>query len=326
VAMKRRDVIVLASGGILAWTPFAHAQPSQKVRRVAFLVVDSGTGNVRSALFDVFRDELRRLGYVDGNNLVIERRTAHGQVERLDQLVGELIALKPDVIVAAATPAVAAAQRATSTIPIVMWGVSDAVALGFIESLAHPGRNLTGVASMFSDTVGKSLELLQSILPSAKRVAVLATPSPVRERQIKEAEAAAKALSLEPFPILASLAENLEATFEDMMQKKCDALLVLAGPIEPKFVALAASNKIPAVYQFSAYVELGGLASYGANLAMMGKQTAQYVARILQGAKPAELPVEQPVAFELALNLKTAGALGLTIPPAVIARADKVIE
>jgi putative tryptophan/tyrosine transport system substrate-binding protein len=324
VAMKRRDVIVLASGGILAWTPFAHAQPSQKVRRVAFLVVDSGTGSVRSALFDIFRDELRMLGYVDGNNLVIERRTADGQVERLDQLMGELIALKPDVIVAAATPAVAAAQRATSTIPVVMWGVSDPVALGFIESLAHPGRNLTGVASMFSDTVGKSLELLHSILPSAKRVAVLAQP--VRERQIKEAEAAAKALSLEPFPILAPLAGNLEAAFEDMMQKKCDALLVLAGPIEPKFVALAASNKIPAVYQFSAYVELGGLASYGANLAMMGKQTAQYVARILQGAKPAELPVEQPVAFELALNLKTAAAIGLTIPPAVIARADKVIE
>lgn len=324
--MKRRDVIVLASGGILAWMPFARAQQSQKVRRLAFLVTDSGTGSVRSALFDVFREELRRLGYVDGKNLVIERRTADGHVERLDQLVGELIALRPDVIVAATAPAVAAAQRATSTIPIVMWGVSDAVALGYIESLAHPGRNMTGVASMSPDTVGKSLELLHSILPSAKRVAVLGMPSPMRERLTKEAETSAKALGVEAIPIFAPLPESLEAAFEEIVQKKCDALLVLAGPIEPKLVALAASNKMPAVYQFSTYVELGGLASYGASLSMMGKQTAQYAARILQGAKAAELPVEQPVAFELVLNLKTAAALGLTIPPAVIARADKVIE
>jgi putative tryptophan/tyrosine transport system substrate-binding protein len=208
----------------------------------------------------------------------------------------------------------------------VMWGVGDAVALGFVKSLAHPGGNLTGVATMFSDTVGKSLELLHSILPAAIRVAVLGSSNPTHKRQLAEAEAAAKTLGLVTIPISASSRDDLGRAFETMVQERCDALFVLAGPIEPEIVSQAAGKKMPAVYQFSAYVDLGGLASYGASLALMGKQTAQYTAKIFQGAKPAELPVEQPVAFELALNLKTAAALGLSIPAAVIARADKVIE
>ena len=207
-----------------------------------------------------------------------------------------------------------------------MWGVSDPVALGFIKSLAHPGGNLTGVASMFSDTIGKSLELLHSILPAATRVAVLGSSSPTYKPQLEEAVAAAKTLGLVTIPISAPSPDDLGHAFETMVQEKCDALFVLARPIEPEIVLLAAGKKMPAVYQFSAYVELGGLASYGASLALMGRQTAQYAAKIFQGAKPAELPVEQPVAFELALNLKTAAALGLSIPAAVIARADKVIE
>jgi len=263
---------------------------------------------------------------VDGKNLVIERRAAEAHFERLDQLANELIALRPDVIVAVATPAIAAAQRATATTPVVMWGVSDPVALGFIKSLAHPGGNLTGVASMFSDTIGKSLELLHSILPAATRVAVLGSSSPTYKPQLEEAVAAAKTLGLVTIPISAPSPDDLGHAFETMVQEKCDALFVLARPIEPEIVLLAAGKKMPAIYQFSAYVDLGGLASYGASLALMGRQTAQYAAKIFQGAKPAELPVEQPVAFELALNLKTAAALGLSIPAAVIARADKVIE
>ena len=277
-------------------------------------------------MFEVFRDELRKLGYVDGKNLVIERRAAEGHFERLDPLANELIALKPDAVVAVATPAIAAARRATAITPIVMWGVGDAVALGFIKSLAHPGGNLTGVATMFSDTVGKSLELLQSILPAATRVAVLGSSNPTHTRQFEQAAAAAKTLGLMTIPISAPSRDDLGHAFETMVQEKCDALFVLAGPIEPQIVLLAAGKKIPAIYQFSAYVDLGGLASYGASLALMGKQTAQYTAKIFQGAKPAELPVEQPVTFELALNLKTAAALGLSIPAAVIARADKIIE
>lgn len=324
--MRRRDVITLASGATLAWLPFARAQQSShKMWRLAFLNTNSWESEVQRALFEVFRDELRKLGYVDGKNLVIERRAAEGHFERLDPLANELNALKPDVIVAVATPAIAAAQRATDTTPIVMWGVGDAIALGFIKSLAHPGRNLTGVATMFSDTIGKSLELLHSVLPAATRVAVLGS-SPGHKRQFEDAEAAAKTLDLVTIPIYAPSRNDLGYAFETMVREKCDALFVLAAPIEPQIVLLAAGKKMPAFYQFSAYVDLGGLASYGASLALMGKQTAQYTAKIFQGSKPAELPVEQPVAFELALNLKTAAALGLSIPAAVIARADKVIE
>jgi putative tryptophan/tyrosine transport system substrate-binding protein len=324
--MRRRDVITLASGATLVWLPFAWAQQaSQKVWRLAFLLTDSWESEVQRALFDVFRDELRKLGYTDGKNLLIDRRAAEGHIERLDPLANELIALKPDVVVAVAGPAIAAAQRATATIPIVMWGASDAVAFGFIKSLAHPGGNLTGVATMFSHTIGKSLELLRSIVPAAKRVAVLGS-LPTHKRLFEPTENAAKTLDLVTIPILASSPDDLGQAFEKMVQERCDALFVLAGPINPGLVALAAGKRMPAVYQFSAYVDLGGLASYGASLAIMGKQTAKYAAKIFQGAQPAELPVEQPVAFELALNLKTATALGLTIPPAVIARADKVIE
>jgi ABC-type uncharacterized transport system substrate-binding protein len=292
--MRRRDVMMLASGATVAWLSSARAQQSPpKVWRLAFLLTDSWESEVQRALFEVFRDELRKLGY--------------------------------DAIVAVAGPAIAAAQRATATIPIVMWGVSDAVALGFIKSLAHPGGNLTGVATMFSDTIGKSLELLHDMLPAAARVAVLGSV-PTHKRLFEQTEAAAKTLGLVTFPVFALSPDDLGQAFEKMMQDKCDALFVLAGPINPEIVSLAASKKIPAIYQFSAYVDLGGLASYGASLALMGKQTAQYTAKIFQGAKPAELPVEQPVAFELALNLKTAAALGLSIPAAVIARADKVID
>lgn len=324
--MRRRDLFALASGATLAWLPSGWAQQSyHKVWRLAFLNTDSWESQVQRDLFDVFHDELRKLGYVDGKNLVIERRAAEGRIERLDQLANELIASKPDVIVAVATPAIAAAQRATPTIPIVMWGVGDAVALGLIKSLAHPGGNLTGVATMFTDTVGKSLELLHSLLPAATRVAVLGQGS-THKAYFEETAAAAKTLGLVAVPISAPTANDLGQAFEKMVHERCDALFVLAAPIQPQIVLLAASKKIPAVYQFSAYVDLGGLASYGASLALMGKQAAQYTTKIFQGAKPAELPVEQPVVFELALNFKTAAALGLSIPSALIARADRVVE
>jgi putative ABC transport system substrate-binding protein len=326
--MRRRDVIALASGATLAWLPFARAQQaSHKVWRIAVLNPDSWESEVQRALFKVFQDELQYLGYVEGKNLVIERRAAEGHIERLDPLANELIALRPDVLVANATPAIAAARRATTTIPVVMWGVGDAVALGFIKSLAHPGGNLTGVATMFSDTIGKTLELLRSILPAATRLAVLGS-SQIQTHKLyfEETEAAAKALGMVTIPISAPSPDDLGPAFEKMVQEKCEALFVLAAPIDPQIVLLASSKKMPAVYQFSAYVDLGGLASYGASVALMGKQAAQYTAKIFQGAKPAELPVEQPVAFELALNLKTAAALGLRIPAAVLARADKIID
>jgi putative ABC transport system substrate-binding protein len=179
---------------------------------------------------------------------------------------------------------------------------------------------------MFSDTIGKTLEFLGSILPAARRVAVLGSSNPTHKRYFEETEIAAKTLGLATTRISALSPDDLGQAFEKMVRENCDALFVLADPPEPKIVLLAAGKKIPAIYQFSAYVDLGGLASYGASLALMGRQTARLAAKIFQGAKPADLPVEQPVAFELALNLKTASALGLTIPATILARADKVIE
>jgi ABC-type uncharacterized transport system substrate-binding protein len=324
--MRRRDVIKLVSGATLALPPFAWAQQArQNMRRLAFLLSDAWESEVQRALFEVFRDELRKLGYIDGENLLIDRRAAEGHIERLDPLAKELIAARPDVLVAVAGPAIAAAQRATATIPIVMWGASDAVEFGFIKSLAQPGGNVTGVTTMFSDTIGKSLELLQSLVPAAKRVAVLGS-LPSHQRLFNPTENAARTLGMVTFPILATSPDELVPAFERMVRDNCDALFVLAAPIDPKLVVLTTGTKMPAVYQFSAYVDLGGLASYGASLAVMGKQTAGYVAKIFQGTPPAALPVQQPVEFELALNLRTARNLGVTIPAAVIARADKVIE
>ena len=329
-SMKRRTLIMLL-GGVAASTlcsPLrAIAQQSPgKVWRVAFVLPGAWDNPADRALFDLFREELQKLGYLDGKNLVIDRRGAEGHNERLFSVISELIALGPNVIVAVGVPPTAAARRATSTIPIVMWGTNDPVGAGFIKSLAHPGGNVTGVAGMFADSIGKAVELLRAVLPTAKRMAVLTSSNPIHPRQYELAEAAGRALGLVAIQILAPASTDLEQAFDRMAQEKCDALFVLADPIRPTIVPLAAKTKIPAVYQFSAYVDLGGLASYGASITLMAKQTAQYADKIFKGADPAELPVEQPVVFELALNLKTAAALGVSIPESVVARADRVIE
>jgi len=241
-------------------------------------------------------------------------------------LTSELIALRPDVIVAIATPAIAAAQRATSTIPIVMAPATDPIGSGFIKSLAYPGGNISGVANMYGDALGKSLELLHTILPAAKRIAVLLSSNPNHPQQYTLVEAAAKSLDLVVIAIMAATPADLPQAFNEMRLQNCDALFVLADPIRPTIPSLANEAKIPAIYQISAYVDMGGLASYGAAVPPMFRKAAQYVDKIFKGASPAELPVEQPVVFELALNLKTTAALGLSIPVAVVARADKVIE
>ncbi len=278
------------------------------------------------ALLDVCRSELRKLGYVEGKNLIIDSRGAQGQFERLFSLVTELVALNPDVIVAVATPSITAAQHATSTIPIVMSPATDPVGSGFIKSLAHPGGNITGVANMYGDAIGKAVELLHSIVPAAKRIAVLGSSNTTHPQQYELAEVALKALGLTIVRVKAPTPADLEPAFDTIKQESCDALFVLADPTRPAIISLAAKLKIPAMYQFGGFVDLGGLASYGASLAPMFRQTATYIDKIFKGANPAELPVEQPIVFELALNLKTAAMLGLSIPPALLALADKVIE
>ena len=325
--MKRREFIALLGSTAVAWPLAALAQqPAGKVWRVAYLHPGFLDIPTEIRLFDIFRAEMRQFGYIEGKNLVIDSRGAEGKADRLPSLASELVALRPDVIVAIATPAIAAAQRATSTIPIVMCPSTDPIGSGFIKSLAHPEGNITGIANMYGDAIGKSVELLHTILPTATRVAVLMSSNPTHPRQYELAEAAIKTLGLAAVPFLAPTPADLEQTFDRMAQEKCDALFVLADPIRPTIVLLAAKAKIPAIYQFAAFVETGGLASYGASLSPMFRKAAVYVDKIFKGANPAELPVEQPVVFDLALNLKTAAALGLTIPDTVIARADQVIE
>lgn len=325
--MKRRNFITGMSGTAIAWPLVALAQKSSgKVWRVAFLNPASLDNLPARALFDVFREEMRELGYLEGKNLVIDDRGAEGKAERLPSLVSELIALRPDIIVAVATPAIAASQHATSTIPIVMAPATDPVGSGFIKSLAHPGGNITGMANMFGDAIGKSVELLHIILPAAKRIAVLMSTNPTHPQQFELVGIAAKTFDVAVVPVMAPSPADLEKAFDRVRQEHCDALFVLADPAQPTIVSLAAKTKIPAIYQYSAFVDLGGLASYGADLRPLYRKVAQYVDRIFKGADPADLPVEQPVVFELALNLKAAAALSLTIPDGVIARADKIIE
>jgi putative ABC transport system substrate-binding protein len=325
--MRRRDFVSLVAHAVAFGPGIALAQKSaSKVWRVAYLYPGNLDNPPDRALFDAFRAEMRELGYIEGKNLIIDNRNAEGKAERLASLVSELIALHPDLIVAVATPAIAAAKHATSTIPIVMAPATDPVGSGFIKSLARPGGNITGVANMFGDAIGKSVELLHAIVPSAKRIAVLMSANPTHPQQYELVEVAAKTLGIAIVRVIAPTPGDLEQAFDRMRHENCDALFVLADPTRPTIVSLAAQARTPAIYQFSNFVDLGGLASYGPELKPIYRNVAQYVDKIFKGANPAELPVEQPVVFEFALNLKTAMALGLTIPDNVLARANKVID
>jgi putative tryptophan/tyrosine transport system substrate-binding protein len=277
-------------------------------------------------VLDAFRKQLSDLGYVEGKNLIFDYRAAEGHFERLPQLVQELVALRPDVLVAVETPAIAAAQRATSTIPIVMSPSTDPIGSGFVKSFAHPAGNITGVANMYGDVMGKSVETLHELLPAAIKIAVLMSLNTTHPAQYELARAALQSFGKSSFPVVAPTPDDLPAAFHEMTEAQCDALFVLADPFRPTIVSLATSSRIPAVYQYKEFVEAGGLASYGANNAAMFRMAARYVDKILKGARPSETPVEQPTTFEFIVNLKTARALGLAVPPSLLARADEVIE
>jgi len=325
--MLRRNLVQAIAYSSFAWPFIARAQQSSsKTWRIAHVYPGKYDNPSDIALYDVFRGQLRELGYVEGKNLIIDQRSAEGKLERLPSFFDELIALRPDVIVAITTPAIAAAQKATSSIPIVMAPATDPIGSGFIKSYARPGGNITGMANMNGDALGKAIELLHAILPSAKRVAVLLSNNPTHPQQYELAEAAIKSLNLAAVRIVAPTPNDLEQAFEVMTKEGCDALFVLADVTRPTIVAFAARSRIPTIYQTSAYAPMGGLASYSPALDAIYLKVAQYCHRIFKGAKPAELPVEQPVVFELALNLKTAATFGITFPDSVIARADKVIE
>ncbi len=330
--VQRRDFL-LAVGALLAVPLAAKAQQAAKTARIGYLSPNAAAVNPR--LVEAFRQGLGDLGYVEGRNLLIEFRSAEGKSERLPALATELVALKVDVIVSGGgTLAALAAQQATRTLPIVIVAVGDPVTSGLVTSLARPGANVTGLSLLFPELVSKCLELLKQAVPGVSRVAVLSQPGAVPERTekdiLKGAEVAARALGMQLQVVEARGAEDFDSAFAQMTNARMGALTVLSTPVfqseRKRLVNLAAKNRLPTVFSFREYVDAGGLISYGPDLADMHRRSATYVDRILKGAKPGDLPVEQPTKFELVINLRTAKQLGLTIPQSVLARADEVIQ
>jgi putative ABC transport system substrate-binding protein len=301
------------------------ALPQSRVWRIGWLLSTSMKGP-NAGYFQSLKDELVALGYVEGQNVIFITGEAEGQFDRLPAIAREIVEQRPDIIIAAATPAVAAAQRATSAVPIVMAPATDPLGSGFVQSLARPGGNITGVSNMTADLTAKALEFLRFILPNAIRIGVLMSANPVHPTQLRQAEAAAPVLEMRLIPITAKAPEDVEKAFRQIAEERCDALLVLADPIRPTIVDFANRARLATIYQLPEFVRAGGLISYGPSFHHLFRRAGSYVDRILKGAAPADLPVEQPTKFELVINLKTAKAFGLEIPPALLARADEVIE
>jgi putative ABC transport system substrate-binding protein len=309
----------------------AEAQQVAKIPRIGYLATN--LAGAPPASHEAFLERLRDLGYVEGKNVVIEYRDAEGEDERLPALAADLVALKVDVIVAAAgTLAALAAKQATATLPIV-FAVGNPVTSGLVRSLGQPGGNATGLSAVSQDLVSKWLELLKQAAPRVHRVAFLRQPGALGgadEDVLKQADVAARALGVRFQLVEARRPADLDRAFSHMTRARAGALAVLSTPMfsseRRRLVDLAAKHRLPTVFSFRSYVDAGGLMSYGPNLPDLFRRAADYVDRILKGARPADLPVEQPTKFELVLNLKTAKALGLTIPPSLLLRADQVVE
>jgi putative ABC transport system substrate-binding protein len=324
--VERRGFIV-GTLSLLAAPLAAQAQPAGKVYRIGTLNLGSPS---RSPLAEAFWQGLRELGYVEGRNVIVEERWAEGRPERLPGLAADLVRLKVDVIVADGTVALAAKQ-ATTTIPIVMPLSNDPVRAGLVASLARPGGNVTGQAFLSEDLGGKWLELLKEAVPRVSRVAVLWHPASGGQGQLRASEAAAQSLGVHFQALKVERADEFSVAFGQARTNRADALIVSSSAFfyqhRTLLVELATKQRLPTIYHHKDFVVgSGGLMSYGPNLQDMFRHAAIYVDKILKGANPADLPVEQPTKFELVLNLKTAKALGLTIPPAVLARADEVIQ
>ena len=331
MSQVRRRRFLITAGALLAAPLAAEAQQAAKIARIGYLAFNLAASPHGP---EAFRQGLRDLGYVEGRNLVIEYRDAEGKFERLPALAAELVALKVDVILAPSTVAALAAKQATRTLPIVFAAAGDPVSSGLVSSLARPGGNVTGLSSLAPELVGKGLELLTQAVPGVSRIAVLWQPGAAGDHtpqgMLKEAEVAARALGVRLQFVEARGPADIDRVFSDMTRAHAGALTVLPSNMflreHRRLVDLAAKNRLPAVYPWREAVEAGGLMSYGANQPDLFRRAATYVDKILKGAKPGDLPVEQPTKFELVINLKTAKALGLTIPQSVLARADEVIQ
>jgi len=330
--MNKRRKLVIALGASALAAPFgSFAQQQGKVWRVGFLSQRHVDFLDSDYYYGPFRQGMRELGYVEGKNLEIEWRSAEGKNERLPSLAAELVRLKVDVIVTGGTPATSAAQKATATIPIVMGSGGDPVGNGLIKSLAQPGGNITGTSNLAGDLGPKLFEMLLTMAPKVSRVAYLLNPTNVANAMgLKKFQAVARKVSVKIVPIEARSPQEIENTFSRMTQEKVGAIIVALDPFlqqqKSQIVELAMKHRLPSIALYGEYVEAGGLMSYGANFTDVVRRGATYVYKIFKGAKPGDLPVEQPTKIELFINRRTAKALGLTIPQSLLISADKVIE
>jgi putative ABC transport system substrate-binding protein len=327
----RKKVIVFALSAMLSALDIpAQAQQPKKVPRIGSLSATSPS--INPARMDAFRQGLHDLGYVEGKDIVIEYRYAEGRLDRLPGLAAELVRSKVDVIVARSSEGARAAKNATKTIPIIMVGVgSDPVEAGLVESFARPGGNITGFTDFGLETAGKRLELLKEAVPKAVRVAVLYDPTNrANLLSLKEVQTAARVLGVTVQPSEVRAADDFERVFAAIVKERPDGLLVAGGPLmreyEKRTASFALKSRLPSMYNSRDAVEAGGLISYGADLVDPFRRAAVYVDKILKGAKPADLPVEQPAKFELVINLKTAKQIGVNIPQSLLYRADKVLK
>jgi ABC-type uncharacterized transport system substrate-binding protein len=330
--MIDRRTFLAGTGAVLLAAPLAaEGQPVGKVYRIGFLSPSSHSDLRAQRFLAAFRNGLGELGYLEGQNIAIESRWAAGKYERLPGLAAELVRLKMDVIVTAAVPAIRAAKEATSTIPIIMAVVVDPVATALVASLARPGGNITGLSIMTPELVGKQLEMLKEVVPKASRVAVLWNPAnPGNPPQLRAAEVAARTLGVRLQPLEARDSREIDSAFGAMTKEEAGAVVVLVDSMfvdqRTRIADLAARRRLASVYGLIEFAEAGGLMAYAPSFLYNYRRAAVYVDKILKGAKPGALPIEQPTKFELVINLKTAKALGLTIPQSLLLRADEVIQ
>ena len=316
---------------LLAVCSSADAQQQPKNFKIGYLSAQTGSRGSRGGARELVRQHLHALGYVEGKNIIFEYRYAGNRLERLPRLADEIVSHKVDLILATSNPAALAAKNATKTIPIVFLGAGDPVALGLVDSLARPGENITGITSIAEVLAGKRLEILKETIPKLSRVVVLWDPrAPESAQQWKESQLAARELGLQLHSMEVSNADKFESAFDEATKARSTALVGTHASLfttnQKRITDLAAKNRLPAIYSREDYVDSGGLMSYGADRVEPYRRAASMIDKILKGAKPADLPVEQPTKFELVINLKTAKVIGLVIPPNVLARADRVIR
>ena len=326
--MRRREFIV-GLGGVAAWPVVARGQQSSKVYRIG--VLETTSMSLNAANLDAFRQGLRERGYVEGQNFVIEYRSADGQSGRFPDLAAELVRLQVDLIVTRGTPAAQAAKKITETIPIVMAASGEPLVSGLVTSLARPGGNITGLSALTQQLQAKRLALFKEMLPGITRIAALTNMSnPILSGEWHDTGMAARALGVQALLIDVRRPEDIARAFDTAIKERADAVVVSIDTVtqssRESIAELAAKHRLPAIYSSREFVDAGGLISYGVNFPDLYRRAATYVDKILSGAKPSDLPVEQPNKFELVINLQTARALGLTVPPTLLARADEVIE